>query len=168
SVSELKGQAVQADADTQIDLNVTAYIPETYIADNEQRLLEYKRLADVKSDRHLELLLEEWRDRFGSMPREAQQLVSVVRLRLLASKTGVTAIKPDAQGIRLSVPFRLQQWLPIQARLPKHLGQRTTYKPGTPGGAGPTPHILVRSQGITPTEQLDLLEELLSAMVLNN
>jgi hypothetical protein len=84
---------------------------------------------------------------------------------LVASRAGITAIKPEAAGIRLSVNMRLQQWLPIQNRLPKHLANRTAYKPGAPGGAGPTPYVLVRSQGVTPIEQLDLLEELLSAMV---
>lgn len=164
SVAELKGESVQSDADAQVDINVTAFIPETYMADSEQRLVEYKRLADVRSERQLHMLIEEWRDRFGPMPVEADQLVKVVKLRLIASRAGISAIKPDMQGIRLSVAFRLQQWLPIQARLPKHLSQRTTYKPGA-GGAGPTPYILVRSQGISPGEQLSLLEELVGAMV---
>jgi transcription-repair coupling factor (superfamily II helicase) len=165
SVAELKGESVSADSDTQIDINVTAYLPETYIADNEQRLIEYKRLADVKNDRHLSMLIDEWKDRFGELPQEASQLVSVVRLRLLAAKAQVSMIKPEAQGIRLSVNFRLQHWLPIQNHLPKHLSQRTTYKPGQAGGHGSTPYILVRSTGTSPSEQLSLLEELLSAMV---
>jgi transcription-repair coupling factor len=165
SVAELKGESVAVDTDTQIDINVTAFLPETYIADNEQRLIEYKRLADVKTERHLNMLIDEWKDRFGELPQEALQLVSVVRLRLLAARAQVSAIKPEAQGIRLSVNFRLQHWLPIQNRLPKHLSQRTTYKPGQAGGHGSTPYILVRSQGISPGEQLSLLEELLSAMV---
>jgi transcription-repair coupling factor (superfamily II helicase) len=165
SVAELKGEAVQSEADTQVDINITAYLPETYIADSEQRLVEYKRLADVKTLRELAMLMAEWKDRFGNPPLEAQQLASVVKIRLLASQAGVSAVKPDAAGIRLSVGFRLQQWLPLQARLPKHLSQRTTYKPGTAGGHSPTPYVLVKSLGITPAEQLSLLEELLDAMV---
>ena len=165
SVAELKGESLSTDTETQIDINVTAFLPETYIADNEQRLIEYKRLADVKTERHLSMLIDEWKDRFGEMPQEASQLVSVVRLRLLAAKAQVSMIKPEAQGIRLSVNFRLQHWLPIQTRLPKHLSQRTTYKPGQAGGHGSTPYILLRSQGISPGESLSLLEELLSAMV---
>ncbi|HEY9787236.1 MAG TPA: transcription-repair coupling factor, partial [Candidatus Obscuribacterales bacterium] len=167
SVNELKGVTVQAEADAQIDINVTAYIPETYVPDSDQRLIEYKRLADVKSERELSILMEEWKDRFGKPPEEVEQLVKVVKLRLLASKAQVSAIKPDPQGIRLSVSFRLQQWLPIQAKLPKHLGTRTTYKPGQAGGIGPAPSIIVKSQGISPQEQLNLLEELLGAMVAN-
>ncbi len=165
SVAELKGEAVAPESDTQVDINVTAYIPETYIADNEQKLIEYKRLADVKAERDLQLLTEEWRDRFGALPIETQQLVAVVRLRLTAYRAGVSAIKPDMSGVRLSVDFRLQQWLPVQSRLPKHLASRTTYKPGIAGGHGSSPYILVRSHGLTPEEQLSLLEELLSAMV---
>lgn len=164
SVAELKGEAQAGDADTQIDINITAFIPETYIADQDQKIVEYKRLSDVKSQQHLRLLTEEWRDRFGPLPQEVEQLVSVVRLRLIAAAAGVSAIKPDPSGIRLSVNFRLQNWLPVQARLPKHLASRTTYKPGSPGGHGPTPYILVKSLGLTPNEQLTLLEELIGAM----
>ncbi len=165
SVAELKGEVVAPEADSQVDINVTAFIPESYIADNEQRLVEYKRLADVRVDRELAVLTAEWRDRFGVMPIEAEQLVAVVRLRLVAARAGVSAIKPDMVGIRFSVDFRLQQWLPVQTHLPKHLASRTTYKPGIPGGHGSSPYILVRTQGLSPEEQLGLLQELLNAMV---
>lgn len=167
SVAELKGEAVAPEADTAIDINVTAFIPEYYIQDSEQRLVEYKRLADVRTDRELHMLMTEWKDRFGNVPKETEQLVKVVRLRLLAAAANVQAIKPDMQGMRLLVPFRLQQWMPIQARLPKHLGSRTTYKPGIAGGQGSLPYILVRAQGEEPEEQLNLLEDLLQAMVAN-
>jgi len=167
SVSELQGVAKPIEADTQIDINVTAFIPEAYIADNEQRLVEYKRLADVKTQRHLEILLSEWKDRFGNPPYEVIQLASVVRLRLLASLAQVTAIKTDMQGIKLSVDFRLKEWLPIQARLPRHLGSKTTYKPGTPGGHGPTPYVILKTAGMAKGDQLELLLELISAMVAN-
>jgi transcription-repair coupling factor (superfamily II helicase) len=167
SVAELKGEAVVQEADTAIDINVTAYIPESYIEDSEQRLIEYKRLADVKTARELVMLLDEWRDRFGTIPKETEQLTKVVKLRLIASSANVQSIKPDLQGLRLYVPYRLQQWLPIQSRLPKHLANRTTYKPGIAGGQGSSPYILVRSQGDEPEDQLDLLDELLGAMVAN-
>ncbi|MFA6558315.1 MAG: transcription-repair coupling factor, partial [Candidatus Obscuribacterales bacterium] len=167
SVAELKGEAVVQEADTAVDINVTAFIPESYIEDNEQRLIEYKRLADVKTDRELIMLLDEWRDRFGAIPKETEQLTKVVKLRLVASSANVQSIKPDMQGLRLYVPFRLQQWIPIQNGLPKHLANRTTYKPGIAGGQGSSPYILVKSQGDDPEDQLDLLAELLGAMVSN-
>lgn len=168
SVAELKGESLSRESDSQIDINVTAFIPETYIQDNQQRLLEYKRLADVRTDGELYALLDEWKDRFGSVPKEAMQLTKVIRLRLLASLAGVSHIKPDLQqGLRLSVSYRLQQWLPIQNNLPKHLGRVTTYKPGIAGGQGSSPYIIVKADGTAPEDQLDLLEELLSAMVAN-
>ncbi|MBX3076014.1 transcription-repair coupling factor [Candidatus Obscuribacterales bacterium] len=168
SVSELKGANVSRESDSQIDINVTAYIPETYIQDNQQRLLEYKRLADVRNDHELQRLMEEWKDRFGTVPVEAVQLTKVIRLRLLATQAGVSHIKPDMQsGLRLSVAYRLQQWLPIQNNLPKHLARVTTYKPGIAGGQGSSPYIIVKADGTAPEDQLNLLEELLSAMVAN-
>lgn len=164
SVSELRGNQVAADADTQIDINVTAFIPDGYIPDPEHRIIEYKRLADVKSEHELIILTDEWRDRFGLIPEEVKNLAHIVKLRLMASRVNVASVKPDMVGLRMLVNYRLQQWLPIQSKLPKHLGQRTTYKPGATGAIGPTPYILVKSEGLTPVEQLNLLEELLSAM----
>lgn len=165
SVAELKGEHVAAEADTQIDINITAFIPETYVPDQEHRIIEYKRLADVKQERQLVMLTDEWRDRFGPPPVEVHQLVQIVKLRLLASAVNVTAIKPDLVGLRMMVNYRLQHWLPIQSRLPSHLAGRTTYKPGSAGALGPQPYILVKSEGLVPTEQLNLLEEILNAMV---
>ena len=165
SVAEVQGQAVDYDADTQIDINVTAFIPDEYIPDPEHRIIEYKRLADVKSERELTILTDEWRDRFGPIPEQVQSLAQIVKLRLIASKANVSAVKPDMVGLRMLVSYRLNQWLPIQNRLPKHLAQRTVYKPGSPGAMGPSPYILVKSDGLEPVEQLYLLEELLSAMV---
>lgn len=165
AVGEVKGEVVEAEPDAQVDINVTAYIPETYMANTDQKLIEYKRLADVRSERDLVMLTEEWRDRFGPLPVETQQLVKVVKLRLLAYQAGVSSIKPEMQGIRLSVEYRLQIWLPIQAKLPRHLASRTTYKPGSPGGGGPSPYILMKSIDLSPEEQLDVIEELLTAML---
>ncbi len=165
SVTELQGRALALAADTQIDLNVTAYIPDTYIADADQKLIEYKRLADVRSQGHLNALTEEWRDRFGPYPDETDKLIAVVRLRLSAAASGISAIKPDVLGARLCIDFRLPQWLPVQAKLPKHLALRTTYRPGAAGGTGPDPYILVRMQNLAPSQQLCLLEELIDAMV---
>lgn len=164
SVSELQGKEVAQEADTQIDINVTAFIPDGYIPDPEHRIIEYKRLADVKSERELTILTEEWRDRFGPIPQEVSNLAQIVKLRLLASKLNVLAVKPDMVGLRMMVNYRLNQWLPVQSKLPKHLAQRTTYKPGSPGALGPTPYVLIKSEGLEPTEQLDLLEELFTAM----
>ncbi|MBX9688506.1 MAG: transcription-repair coupling factor [Candidatus Obscuribacterales bacterium] len=165
SVAELQGKQVSSEADTQIDINVTAFIPDEYIPDPEHRIIEYKRLADVKSERELIILTEEWRDRFGPIPVEVKNLAQIVKLRLIASKANVLAVKPDMVGLRMLVNYRLNQWLPVQNKLPKHLAQRTTYKPGSPGALGPTPYVLVKSEGLEPVEQLNLLEELLTAMV---
>lgn len=167
SVAELKGDTVGQDLDSQIDINVTAFIPETYIEDGRQRLIEYKRLADVKSERELDLLADEWKDRFGTIPQEARQLITVVRLRLLASIAKIQQIKPDMQGLRMMVNYRLQQWLPIQNNLPKQLGSKTIYKPGIAGGQGSSPYVIVKAEGLGPEEQLDLIQDLLSAMVSN-
>lgn len=167
SVSELKGGPVTGDLDSQVDINVTAFIPETYVPDNQQRLMEYKRLADVTSERELEMISEEWKDRFGNIPHEALQLMAVVRIRLFASQAGVQHIKPDMQGLRMMVNYRLQQWLPIQNKLPKHLSTLTIYKPGIAGGQGSSPYIIVKAEGKSPAEQLNLLQDLLGAMVAN-
>jgi len=58
------------------------------------------------------------------------------------------AIKPDAQGIRLSVAFRLQQWLRFRVACP-NIYPAEQHTSLALGRRGPTPHILVRSAGVS-------------------
>ena len=50
TVNELKGEKVEKQPPTTVDINVTAFIPDDWVGSKEQKMIEYKRLADVKNE----------------------------------------------------------------------------------------------------------------------
>jgi len=85
-------------ATTEINLHAPALIPETYCPDVHLRLSFYKRLASAQKARQLDDLSEELVDRFGKLPPQAQTLIDVHRLRVLARPYGVAKVD-SAPGV---------------------------------------------------------------------
>ncbi len=89
---------------TDINLHAPALLPDDYCGDVHLRLSFYKRLATAKTPDHIDALLEEIVDRFGKLPPQAQTLLDVHRLRVLARPYGV--IKVDAAPGVINITFR--------------------------------------------------------------
>ena len=89
---------------TEINLHAPALLPDNYCGDVHLRLSFYKRLATAKSTDQIDGLLEEIVDRFGKLPPQAQTLIDVHRLRVLARPYGVT--KVDAAPGITTITFK--------------------------------------------------------------
>ncbi len=76
--------------DTEVSLNVSAYIPEEYISDEIIRLDMYKRIATISSIEEQIELSEELIDRFGEPPEELGNLLDIALLHNKASKLGIS------------------------------------------------------------------------------
>ncbi len=87
----------------RMDIAVDAYLPEEYIADPDQRIVFYKRLADLVEVDGVERLGEELVDRYGRLPEAAANLLEVKELRLLAEASGVSEFR--ARGGRAALAF---------------------------------------------------------------
>ena len=81
AVSELKGEEVVPEVDPEIRLGISAYFPDSYIPDANQRLYFYKRLASLRNIAELEELRAEIIDRFGPYPGAVHNLFLVMNLR---------------------------------------------------------------------------------------
>ncbi|KTD25677.1 Transcription-repair coupling factor [Legionella lansingensis] len=81
----------------EIDLRLSAILPEDYIADIHTRLIMYKRIANAKNRQQLRDLQIEMIDRFGMLPPSAKNLLLVTELKLLAEKLGITKINATQQ-----------------------------------------------------------------------
>jgi len=95
SIQELQGQGNDKKEPAIVDLNVTAFIPQDWVGDQEVKLTEYKRLAAITTPLQLEHIQLEWQDRFGEIPWEALQLVKLVQLRILATDLRFTLIRGE-------------------------------------------------------------------------
>ncbi|PTQ89385.1 transcription-repair coupling factor [Agitococcus lubricus] len=84
-----------------INLRLSALIPDDYLGDVHQRLLMYKRISHADSDEGLEELQVEMIDRFGLLPEATKNLFASHKLKLKAAKLGIKKIDAHAQGGRL-------------------------------------------------------------------
>ena len=127
TVQELQGQAVEKLEPTIVDINVTAYIPDEWVGSAVQKMIEYKRLADVKSDVELDYITEEWKDRFAKPPESVENLIKLIRLRLSATDVRISLIRETEDNIRIYTPYSQAEWKLIQHKLPSEILKRIKF-----------------------------------------
>jgi transcription-repair coupling factor (superfamily II helicase) len=131
AIKEIRGQEIPQVDDTQIDLNLTAFIPADYIPDLDQKMSAYRTVATAASKQELTQIANDWSDRYGPIPVAAQQLLRVVELKQIARKLGFSRIKPEGnQHVVLETPMEEPAWKLLKANLPEHLHSRFIYTPG--------------------------------------
>jgi transcription-repair coupling factor (superfamily II helicase) len=106
AVRKLKhGKAIDwegtVDISAEVNLHVSALLPETYCSDVHERLSLYKRLADAESPEALDLLREELVDRFGELPDPARALLECHRVRIAARPLGVQRVDATHEAVQL-------------------------------------------------------------------
>lgn len=84
-----------------VNLHLSAFIPETYVNDVNLRLSFYKQLAGCKDVTMIENLKSNWVDRFGQLPATVQQLLNITKLKILAEKIGIQKINANNQFVYL-------------------------------------------------------------------
>ncbi|MEH1787101.1 MAG: transcription-repair coupling factor [Nostoc sp.] len=145
AIREIRGQEIPKVEDTQIDLNLTAFIPADYITDLDQKMSAYRAVATAKSKSELKLIAAEWSDRYGTLPVPANQLLRVMELKQLAKKLGFSRIKPEQkQHVVLETPMEEPAWNLLAANLPDNLKTRFVYSPGK---------VTVRGLGVFKADQ---------------
>jgi transcription-repair coupling factor (superfamily II helicase) len=92
TIDELRGKTVASEVDPEIRLPVPARLPDAYLPSVNQRLVLYKRLSSCRDDAEVDAIRDELLDRFGELPAEAQNLIEVIRLKILARRLGILAI----------------------------------------------------------------------------
>jgi transcription-repair coupling factor (superfamily II helicase) len=145
AIREIQGQEIPKVDDTQIDLNLTAFIPAEYIPDLDQKMSAYRAVASANSKEELTQIAADWSDRYGQIPPAAQQLLRVVELKQVAKSLGFSRIKPeDKQHVVLETPMEEPAWNLLKENLPEHMRSRFVYTPGK---------VTVRGLGVLKAEQ---------------
>jgi transcription-repair coupling factor (superfamily II helicase) len=151
-IAEIRGQEIPKVDDTQVDLNVTAFVPNDYIPDLEQKMSAYRSLASASSKVELMQIAADLSDRYGPIPHATEQLVRMLELKLVAKAAGFSRIKPEGkQHVVMETPMEEPAWKLISEKLPSHLKSRFVYSGGK---------VVVRGLGVLkPEKQLESLTE---------
>ena len=105
AIRELKGEAIEEEVETSMNLGVDIYIPHDYIGDENVRMMFYKKIAAATTDERLDAIGSEMRDRFGALPANVEHLLQFVRVKRFAQHIGVLSIvREGARGVMKMTP----------------------------------------------------------------
>lgn len=93
AVKEMQGVDVKEEIETQIDLKVSAFLPDEYIQNSSQKIEVYQDIANISEEEQISEIVDELIDRYGEMPDEVLSLLEVARIKVLAREILITSIK---------------------------------------------------------------------------
>lgn len=102
AVKKLRGEEVEEDFETMVDLNINAYIPPFYIQNEEQKLEAYKKISHVTNTDEYFDVQEELEDRYGTMPKSVNMLLKIVVLKARAHAQQIVSIVEKQGNIVVS------------------------------------------------------------------
>ena len=162
AVKQEKGELDMEIFGTSVDLNVDAYIPDSYISNEYQKLDIYKRIAAVENDEEMENMVDELIDRFGDIPKKVMQLLQIALLKSLAHSAYVTSVEEKSGELKLLMYERAK----VQpAKIPELI---TEWRGNLVFKAENPPYFIYRKRNRSGKEKdediLELVKNLLNAI----
>ncbi|HEY9885948.1 MAG TPA: transcription-repair coupling factor [Vampirovibrionales bacterium] len=143
------------------DFKVNAYIPIDWISDDTLRMAEYKRLSETNTSLQIQALTDEWKDRFGSLPKPVLELIRVVRLRVKASTVSIKGlIKPLKDMVTMQTSVTFDEWKELINKVPSWMKTRMAIRMESPGSS----KVMLRVHDLEVEGQLEMLEEFIDAL----
>lgn len=115
TLQELKGETTVKRVETSIELQINAYIPDTYISDENQKIEMYKKIASISNQQDLFDIEEEIEDRFGDIPTMVRNLLSIAYVKQLAQMCGISNISQRNNNI--TIKFKTDKFIKAQAAM---------------------------------------------------
>ncbi len=97
------GEQQEAEFETTVDCDIDAYIPDSYIPNEYQKLDIYKRISDISTEDDYMDTVDELADRFGDIPEPVMNLLSVARLKMTGHRAYATDISVRKSGYTIEM-----------------------------------------------------------------
>ncbi len=101
AVLEEKGEKVEEKQECLVNLNFNAFIPEKYVTFSSQRMGLYKRIALIENEYDRLDIMDEMIDRYGDLPKPAENLLMIALIRANALKCKITSISQDGAEFKI-------------------------------------------------------------------
>src|SRR5690606_256968 len=147
----------------EIELQVDAYIPSSYISDEYQKIEIYKRFRALETEEDNQDLQDELIDRFGDYPEEVELLFAIAQMKQLAKEVQVESIKEKNREIVLLFSEKANEVLELSKlySLISSVDNRFTI-----GSVGNRVKIVLRAKGEKDKAVCDLLLAVLQKLTL--
>ena len=99
AVLEERGEKPPERKECVVTVNISAYLPDTYVRYPAQRMALYKRIALIRNREDMEDMIDELADRYGDLPAAATNLLDIALARALGEACGITAIRQEGSGV---------------------------------------------------------------------
>jgi transcription-repair coupling factor (superfamily II helicase) len=162
AIEERKGDlGAEVKKSVEIDLEIDAYIPDTYIKDGHQKIEMYKRFRGADSLEEIEELQAEIIDRFGEYPEEVAFLFQVAEIKVYALLNGVEQIKQAKQEVTILINEQVTQ--SIDGSKIFHIGSQFG-RNVTPGMEGPRLKIMIKTKEYQTQQWLHIVGEMVKGI----
>ena len=111
AVLEERGEKLPDRTESQIDVRVSAHIPESYIPSSAERMEMYKKISLIRTKEDSSDVYDELTDRFGNMPRSVERLLAIALSKALAEESGISLVEERSGALTFVTKSpRLDLW----------------------------------------------------------
>ena len=154
-VKEMQGIEVKEEQDVQVDINISSYIPDSYIDSGSQKIEVYQNIALCRTEDDIQNVIDELIDRYGNPPKEIENLLEVTRIKELERNADV--IKISQRGSNVVFYFDRSKYNPdIIDKLVKK------YEFNVKFGAGIEPYVTLKVNNETDKKLIEDIKEFLN------
>jgi len=122
AVLEEQGKPKATENECIVNLDFDALLPEKYVNSPASRMSLYKKIALIRSKADISDITDELCDRFGDIPKAANNLIYISYMRALASRIGLKNLKGDARAISITFEpetFNFDVWMELADEVEK-------------------------------------------------
>lgn len=146
AVKQLKGETVEEDFETTVELDLDAFIPSSYIRNEYQKLDAYKRIAAISNEEEYDEMADELIDRYGDLPKPAHNLLSIALLKAEAHEAGITQLIQKGSSTKIVMYNRAHVDIHKIPPLLEKYGRSLKFV------GGDNPYFTFLHQKLSPTE----------------
>lgn len=158
AVKEVQGIEVEEDFETRIEIEISAYIPKSYIKNEEQKLEIYKKIALIRNEQDYYEIQEEIEDRYGNLPKSVQTLLDIALIKAEAHKQDITLISQKKDFAVINYKYD------AKADGDRILELIKDYKGNLLFTSGEISYLTLKTKNITPYESLRNIKLLLQQL----
>jgi len=130
AVLEEKGEAKEKKPECTVDINTDAYIPESYIRSQSQRIEQYKHIATIRTEEDADDIADALLDRYGEYPVAVENLLAIALIKATCENFGFTRLDQRDGTLVIQIPeLDAGAWVNMFNALPEY---RLRAIPGEP------------------------------------